>query len=463
MERPIFWHQGLLLQPQHFQIENNFFQSLLYPLQKKLMPYFWGISSFKIQESSIQNGEFELERGDFLFQDMTYVNYPENAVIQSRSFEDSWKDRDTPLEIFIGLKKQSKVSPNVTQQKTLDIATDIQTRFLTREDPESAKDIHTDGPDAQLKRLHYVLNIFWNTEKKHLDDYLLIPIGKLEVHGGDIFFAKKYIPPMLSFNSSDILLNKLKEIRDNLKSKSRVLEAYKRKRGIHTASFGSRDMLFLLALRSLNRYIPVLYHWTESKQVSVHPWNVYGLLRQLIGELSSFSNTVNVIGENDTDETSLIKPYDHLKIWDCFSGASNLISTLLDEITSGPDFIFSLDYDETYYSSELPPKIFEGHNKYYLSIESKEMNPSVLQSLESLAKLSARESLSVIIASALPGVRLEHIQVPPQELPNIAHAEYYRIDHLSDQWQDVTDNKNIALFWNQAPEDIKIQLMVVGG
>ena len=45
------------------------------------------------------------------------------------------------------------------------------------------------------------------------------------------------------------------------------LEEYKRQRGIQT-EFGSRDMVYLLALRSLNRYRP-LYHVTEAAQVTV--------------------------------------------------------------------------------------------------------------------------------------------------------------------------------------------------
>ncbi len=82
------------------------------------------------------------------------------------------------------------------------------------------------------------------------------------------------------------------------------LRGIKRDRGIHTAEFGSRDMVYLLALRSLNRYIPQLFHLSES---TGHPWTVYGLLRQLIGELSSFSEQFTVSGDTVDGSSELPK------------------------------------------------------------------------------------------------------------------------------------------------------------
>ncbi|UCF86328.1 MAG: type VI secretion system baseplate subunit TssK, partial [Desulfobacteraceae bacterium] len=35
-------------------------------------------------------------------------------------------------------------------------------------------------------------------------------------------------------------------------------------------------------------------------------------------------------------------------------------------------------------------------------------------------------------------------------------------DHHSDQWAQVQQGHNIALYWDTAPEDLKVELMVVG-
>jgi type VI secretion system protein ImpJ len=218
-------------------------------------------------------------------------------------------------------------------------------------------------------------------------------------------------------------------------------------------------MVYLLAMMALNRYVPILFHYTETQQV--HPWFVYGTLRQLIGELSSFSERVTVLGESE--ERDLILPgYDHGNLWNSFFTAQTIVTNLLDEITAGPEYVVPLVYDGTYYAAELKPAMFEGSNRFYLVIKTEEDPKKTLQSLSTLAKLSSREYVPILIARSLPGIALEHLPVPPQELPRRAHSLYVAIDHRHEQWALVEKNRNLALYWDSAPEDAKIELMIVG-
>ncbi len=459
MERPLFWHQGLFLQPQHFQLGDAHFRSLLAPFHQFFRPHLWGAGDFEIQKAALGNGSFSLLRGEFLFQDMTYVVSPGNALIEARSFDEAWVDGGKRFSVFVGLRKWHDAGGNVTVVSRLENLSEVTTRFVTTADPEEVQDLHQGGPPAQVKRLYYVLKIFWETEMDQLGDYVLIPLAQLERAGEEITLSEHFVPPTLTIFGSEPLVNLVKEIRDQMAARAHQLEAYKRERGIHTAEFGARDMVYLLALRSLNRYIPLLFHLTESQQV--HPWTVYAILKQLIGELSSFSERVNVMGELE-DGTRPLSNYDHRCLWECFSGAQALVTQLLDEITAGPEYMILLAYDGTYHAAELSPTIFEGRNRFYLVFETEGDPKSVLQSLETMAKLGSRESLPILIARALPGIRLEHLPTPPQELPRRANSIYFRIDHHSDQWAQVERGHNIALYWDAAPEDLKVELMVVG-
>ena len=219
-------------------------------------------------------------------------------------------------------------------------------------------------------------------------------------------------------------------------------------------------MVYLLALRSLNRYIPLLHHVTETRQV--HPWSVYGLLRQLIGELSSFSERVNVMGEIAGTMESSLPVYDHLRLWECFSAAQLLIGRLLDEITAGPEYVIQLQYDGTYFASEMKPAHFESRNRYYLVLRTEEDPKVVIQAIGTVVKLSSRERLPLLIARALPGVGLEHLSVPPQELPRRSYSIYFAVDSNCEQWALIEKGNNIALYWDNAPEDLEVELMLVG-
>jgi type VI secretion system protein ImpJ len=459
IHRPLFWHQGLFLQPQHFQLLELSFRSLLTPFSRYLSPHFWGVGEVEVQKAVLGTRSFNIQKGEFLFPDGTYVVLPGNAVLEGRSFQEAWIEGEKPFSVFVGLKQWNNGGENVTVLDTLDSLAGVTTRFVTTADPEEVMDLHSGGPQGKVRKLYYALKLFWETEIDQLGDHVLLPLTQLDRMGEEIRLSQNFIPPCISISSSEILAKLVREIRDQIAARSRQLEEYKSQRGIQTVEFGTRDMVYLLALRSLNRHIPALYHITEAGVV--HPWVAYGNLRQLIGELSSFSERVSVLGESE-NRNRLLPPYDHGNLWACFSSAQALVTQLLDEITAGPEYVVQLINDGTYYAAELKPALFEGRNRYYLVLRTREEPKTVVQSLTSIAKISSREHVPILIARALPGIGLEHLPVPPQELPRRAHSLYFAIDSNTDLWMLLEKDHNIALYWDNAPEDLKVEMMVVG-
>jgi type VI secretion system protein ImpJ len=459
VQKPLFWHQGLFLQPQHFQLLDRTYQGLLTPYQQFLEPHFWGVGNMEIMKGALGAKSFNLLKGDFLFPDGTYVSLPGNALINARAFDEAWVDGGRPFTVYLGLKKWNGDGENVTVLPTLENSESVHTRFVAAADPEEMRDLHAGGPEGQVKRLHFALKIFWETEREQLGDYQSIPIAQLERFGNEVRLSEDFIPPCLSFSSSESLQKLAREIRDQVTARGYQLEEHKSKRGVQTAEFGSRDMVYFLALRSVNRYVPLLFHYTESEQV--HPWHLFGVLRQLIGELTTFSERVSVLGELE-DGKRAIPEYDHCDLWRCFSAAQNMVSHLLDEITAGPEYVIRLVFDGTYYAADLKPAVFGGRNRFYLAVKTIDDPKLLIESLGTIAKLSSKEHLAMLVSRALPGIGLDYLQVPPQELPRRANTVYFVVDHHDEQWAAVAKSHSLALYWNSAPEDADIELMVVG-
>jgi type VI secretion system protein ImpJ len=458
-QRPLYWNQGILLQPQHFQLLDRTCQGLLSPYQKYLEPHFWGVGALTLQKSALGTRTFNLEDGEFLFPDGTFVSLSENGCIDSRAFNEAWVEGGKPFTVFLGLKKWRESGENVTVLPTLETVSTVSTRFVTTTGHEDVRDLHAGGPETQVKRLRFALKLFWETEHDQLGDYELIPLAQLERFGAEIRLSEDFIPPCLSCSASPSLHKLIREIRDQVTARGYQLEEHKSKRGIQTAEFGSRDMVYFLALRSVNRYVPLLFHYTDAEQF--HPWHVYGILRQLIGELTAFSERVSVLGELH-DGKKVLPVYDHCNLWGCFSAAQDMISHLLDEITAGPEYVIRLAFDGTFHAAELKPAIFEGRNRFFLAVKTEEDPKIVLQALEDIAKLSSREHLNMLVSRALPGIGLQYLQIPPQELPRRANTVYFAINHHDDQWAAVAKHHCLALYWNSAPADMELELMVVG-
>lgn len=458
IERPLFWAQGTLLQPQHFQLLERIGQGMLSPYHEYGAPYFWGVGSMALQKSALGARCFELKAGEFLFPDGTFVSLHENGCIAPRVFDEAWIKGDKPFTVLLGLRKWCDTGENVSVVPTQASAGNVSTRFVTSSDPEDTKDLHAGGPEAQVKRLRYVLQILWETEEDQLGEYEWIPLAQLERSGSEIRLSDTFIPPCLCCSASP-LQNLLREIRDQLAARCRQLEEHKSKRGVYHAEFGSRDMVYFLALRSFNRYLPLLFHYSDAHHY--HPWHMYGILRQLVGELSTFSEQINVTGASLESKKDIPK-YDHQDLWSCFSAVQAAITRLLDEITAGPEYIVALNFDGTFFSADIKPAIFEGRNRFYLAINTEEDTKNVLKAQEEVIKLSAPGHLELLVSRSLPGIGLQYLQIPPQELPRRAGTFYFAVNHFDDQWAIVVKERCLALYWNGAPADVEIELQVVG-
>jgi len=293
-----------------------------------------------------------------------------------------------------------------------------------------------------------------------LQNYNLIPLAQLQRDGSEIKLSQEFIPPLVAVSGSAEVVRVIRDIRDQVTARCRQLEEYKSPREIQSTDFESGYMIYLLALRSLNRFVPTLSHLTETP--NIHPWAFYGVLRQLIGELSTFAEQVSATGEL-LDGTQVLPNYDHQDLWACFSSAHNLIGSLLNRIIIGPEHIIRLKRDGDYFAAEIPANAFDSRNIFYLVIRTNIDPDSVPEIIQTIAKLSSSDHISTLISRALHGVSLEQSLVPPPGLPRRPNSFYFKIDHYGSQWSDVQRSQNISLYWDTAPDDLLADIVILRG
>ena len=231
MTKPLFWHQGLFLQPQHFQLNDLHLQSIVTPLYRCFQPHPWGVANLSIRESALNNATIEIAAGEFIFPDNTHAELFANATIQSRSFGEAWTDGSKTFTVFVGLKKFNFNRGNVTVVPDPSSYGEITTRFVSAIDSNAVKDLHQTGPEAQVKQMDLVLRILWESELDQLGDFLLIPIALLEKNGDKIQLSKEFIPPCLTIEASHELSSLIREIFDQLGARTRQLEMSKKRQG----------------------------------------------------------------------------------------------------------------------------------------------------------------------------------------------------------------------------------------
>jgi type VI secretion system protein ImpJ len=455
--RPIYWHQGLFLQPQHFQLTDLLQQALARPYLDATIPFGWGVREIDIQSSALSRGTGHVNAFSAVFQDGTYVQFPGNAVVRPRSFEKDWTYRDRPLTIYAGLRRFEENTSNVTTIGSLD-AEGGETRFVALPDPEEVRDLYGNGPDALVKSLHFNLRLFWDSEIPHLDSYNLIPVAQVLWDGGAIKVSPTFIPPALSLSASRTLSGLAQEIRNECASRARQLEEFKSSGEDRGEGSEGGNITYLLALRTLNRYVPLLYQYTESDPL--HPWHLYGVLRQMVGELSTFSNSINLFGESEVFREPL-PAYLHEDIWGCMTRAQGVLFALLNSLTIGADLLVRLDAKDEGYHATLSQSFFSPRTRYYLAIRTEEETETLLSSFMDTAKVGTPSLMDTLIRRALPGVALSPMSGPPSGLPRRLNTHYFRIETRDNVWDSIRQEEAILIFWPTAPTGTTIDLIGV--
>ena len=455
--KPVFWRQGMFLQPQHFQ------QSELYQANKSNLvreyshPWFWGFTSYSLTKTSLQQRIVELDEGEIIFQDGSHVIIGENAFIQSRQLNDIEIDPELPLNVYVCLRKISSLESNVTVIHDPVETAAVQTRYFTQASPQNVTDIYSDGPEAELQSLTHKLGIVFEHERDDYSDYLLIPIAKIALDGENLAYMSDFVPPLITMAGTSEIQRLVKELRDELTGRAIQLSS-NNSASQQSGGFDPNLLRYRIGLQTLSRYVPRLFHITETP--NVHPWDIYGFLRELVGEISTFTQDINFLGENKKGER-LLPPYQHTNIGECFNAARNLISQLMNEISVGPQFLVELDFDGKYFSTNIPAEFFEQQVDFYLILNTEQPWEDHSQSFLTTGKLADSSTVEILAERSLPGIGLYHMPSPPPGLPKKAFANYARIDIYDDKWQQIQSKQNLALMWDEAPEDLKVELVIL--
>ena len=120
-----------------------------------------------------------------------------------------------------------------------------------------------------------------------------------------------------------------------------------------------------------------------------------------------------------------------------------------------------MNREQQSFKAEIPAEFFEDRADFYLILNSKETWENYSQSFFTSAKLAANNTIEVLIERSLPGIGLIHSPNIPSGLPKKDNANYVRIDTHDDEWLAIQRQQNISLYWDEAPQDLKIELVIL--
>ncbi|MCL9782511.1 type VI secretion system baseplate subunit TssK [Vibrio sp. S4M6] len=455
MTQPLYWHQGLLLQPQHFQLESQFHQWQLSQTRSLTQNYPWGVVSLDIRETALSDKQFVIQKCEVLFPDGSLCQLHENTVIASRQFEEDWVETGKSFPVYIGLKHWQANGHNVTEVHNASEMGEVSSRYAALSNPQEVVDYYGEGAPGQVKPLQYVIKVFWENELDVAGDYHLIPIARLERDGQRIFLSERFLPPVTNLHKWSQMRSLIRDILDQLVSRAKQLERFKKPTSAKRMASGDGDVTLTLAMRSLNRCACQIQCLVESPVLS--PWEAWKTLSEILAELSSFVTDFSVVGEPGLDRWP---SYDHLELFSVFECCQQQLTQMLHSIVVGPEYALRFEPQHGAWHTQLPERALSGEYRYWLWLEG--FSPSQYIELASRIKVCASVQLPNLMARAVSGIPLIVQHETPAGLPRAEDGIYCELDCRSPLWRQVVESQSLGV-GGIAPEHANMQLFITRG
>lgn len=454
--KPTYWYSGLYLQPQHFQSQALYHEYWRGRYQLLTQPHAFGVVRLLFNQSALRDEVLSTHHAAFVFPDGCYVDCDVNAVLSPRSLRESWSAREKPLRIYVGLLGVSHNQSNVVGVAEAGGACAVVSRWVSFSG-QLMRDVYAEGPEVEVQQLTYNLRFFLHDEIEQATGYALLPIGQLRYGAEGIELDNGYLPPCMTIAAVPQLWQRVSQLTQELSGRIHQLEELKRPKTLEGDVYTQGKNTLLLSLRTLVRHVIRLHHYREARDV--HPWKVFGVLRQLIAELSCFTDCCTFTGEWNNSGESL-SGYQHLDLAQTLACGERTIIDLLNALVLEPNKVITLQaQDGGYYAtSQFPAEPV----RVYLALRSEHFVHGECEMPDDrLIKLAAAEQIGNIVNRALPGVRLWYQELAPQGLPNRANTRYFRVENRSTLWRQIEDSERVALHWQDAPDDMQAELVIV--
>ncbi|RPI71299.1 MAG: type VI secretion system baseplate subunit TssK [Ignavibacteriales bacterium] len=440
----VVWYEGMKLDPHHFQQADRYNQYYINSRIGLLNPNYWGLNDFQVDAAALAGGLFGLIKCSGVMPDGFMFNMPENDPLPKvRNFEELFSATSEKMDVYLTIPVEHESGNNCQIDESVNYNN---TRFYLQNyevlDFNSGTNLRSIGvtrPNFQIR-----------FGDESLEDFSSIKIGEIaRSSDGKFTMDKNYISPSLTISASSSLMNMIRELLGNLVSKSKEL---RNQTTIVKPELSITQVEILLMLQTVNNFIPLLNYFYASKHL--HPENLYILLLNLAGQLSTFSN----LGI----KTSEYPSYNHKHLYEIFRQVNDDINAMLqvEKTLERKDIIIPLRKQaETLYIGQLTSNQVQA--QFFLAVAGDMPEKKIIAELPKNIKIAAYEEIFAVNQAGIQGVTVEYIARLPSGVAVNEKTHYFRINKEGRFWDKVIAKNNIAFFLASEFKMLKMELVLL--
>ena len=425
----VVWYEGMKLDPHHFQQSDRYNQYNLNSKLRLLNPNFWGIKEMQIDSAALAGGSFGFVECSGIMPDGFSFNMPSNDPLpKSRNFEDLFEATSEKLDVFLALPSENSSGNNCyINEDSANNNSRFSLQKMEMTDYNTGMNMRSVGvakPNFQFK-----------FGDEALEDFTSIKIGEISRSSdGKYTMDKIYIPASLTVSNSEALQESMRKLLSALVSKSKEL---RKQTTIQKPELSLTQVEILLMLQTINSFIPLLNYYYQSQ--NTHPENLYILLLNLAGQLSTYSNM--------GIKTSEFPSYDHKHLNEVFNQVISEINSMLNvqKTVERRDVVIPLRKQaDTLFVGQLSPNQLS--SLFFLAVTGDIPEKKIITEFPKNIKISAYEEIFAVHQAGIQGVTVEYVARPPAGISVNEKAHYFKINKEGRFWEKIVSKNNIAFF-----------------
>ena len=419
----VVWSEGMLLQPQHLQQHDRYWQSQLEDRVAALRPYSWGFASLRIDQHQLALGKLALESCSAVLPDGTPFTLPADDVLP------------LPLDIPADARNVLVVlALPLRRHGVAEVGNGEELDNYARHRIHDYEAWDSNGLDNSALMQVGTLRLRLALAPDVANAYASVGVVRIVERLADnrVVIDPDYCPPCLDFRAAQRLSAFADELVGLLHQRADLLAA----RMAQPGASGAADIADFLLLQLLNRVEPLVVHLGAAS--GVHPETLYQVLVSLAGELATFT---------DAGKRAASYPaYRHDALAETFAPVLADLRRALSTVMDSQAVPIALDERQFGIRvAVVPDRELLRSATFVLAVHA-QMPPEGLRgAFPAQVKIGSVEKIRDLVNLQLPGIGLRPLPVAPRQLPFYAGYTYFELDSGSEYFQHLHQSAGFAM------------------
>jgi type VI secretion system protein ImpJ len=434
MQNPsVHWSEGMFLRPHHFQAADRYwseFTSLHYQWDH---PYGYGVSQVTISNDALENGVLEMVGLRARLRDGTIIAKESNDVetVDIKARIDQAASGGQPVMVFLAVPHATQGRANVSSNLG-----DIKSRYTAIQREVDDEGSGGSRQDVGLRELRHCI-LFSTEDTSGFETIPLLRLIRSTTDGRKFRVDPNYFPPSITIQSWGELATLIRDLRNFLGSRIKVIGSIVEHKGISLATQVQGDLEKILLMHVLNESYGELSCLAFAS--GVHPLVAYTSLCSMVGRCSIFGPTAAI---------EEVPKYDHDDLATIFRWASDQIRRLVNAVKEDEYIQRPFVGAGKGMHVALEPEWFGPEWDWYFGVSPINFSTEECFQLlkESLDwKLGAAEKVEQYMTHRQPGLKLRGVRELPRGLANRGKWVFLQISLDNEPWTQVQLSQTMAM------------------